>query len=109
FRFLDLVTVKGKSEPIEIWQVHDYDRVMPIPLYNVSKEELEKELQRYHEGIALYKKGLFEEALKIFEELDTKEDKTNLTIYAIYRERCLHYIEMPPQNFNGVFVHTSKG
>lgn len=109
FRFLDLVTVKGKSEPIEIWQIHDYDRIMPIPLYDVSKEELEKELQRYHEGIALYKKGLFEEALKIFEELDAKEDKTNQTIYAIYRERCLHYIEMPPQNFNGVFVHTSKG
>jgi len=38
FRFLDLVTVKGKKEPIEIWQVHDWDRDEKLPrLYNISK------------------------------------------------------------------------
>jgi adenylate cyclase len=109
FRFLDLVTVKGKSEPVEIYQVHDYDKVLEDPLYSVTKEELESELEYYHKGIKFYKESLFKEALEIFEELEAKENKQNHTIYAIYIERCKHYIKEPPKNFNGVFVHTSKG
>ncbi|MDD3443604.1 MAG: adenylate/guanylate cyclase domain-containing protein [Sulfurimonas denitrificans] len=109
FRFLDLVTVKGKSVPIEIWQIHDYDDALETPLYNVTKEELEEELKIYHHAIALYKDTKFSEALEIFETLDANENKTNKTIYSIYIERCHHYIEMPPINFNGVFEHTSKG
>ena len=109
FRFLDLVTVKGKSEPVEIYQVHDYDKLLEDPLYSVTKEELERELEYYHKGIKLYKESLFKEALEIFEELEAKDNKQNQTIYAIYIERCKHYIEQPPKNFNGVFIHTSKG
>jgi adenylate cyclase len=109
FRFLDLVTVKGKSEPIEIWQIHDYDKVLETSLYGVTKAELEEELKIYHNAIALYKDAKFSEALEIFKMLDAKENKTNKTIYEIYIDRCQHYIEMPPENFNGVFIHTSKG
>ncbi len=109
FRFLDLVTVKGKNEPVEIWQIHDYDRLMKHTLYPVSKEELEKELKRYHEAIELYKTGLFEEALAIFKEVESWENKTNRSIYKIYIDRCEHYIQNPPEAFNGVFVHTTKG
>ena len=109
FRFLDLVTVKGKSEPIEIWQIHDFDATMKEYLFDVSKEEIIDELARYHEGIDCYKKASFHEALKIFEELENREIKTNYAIYKLYIERCLHYIETPPHAFNGVFEHTSKG
>ncbi|MDD5156679.1 CHASE2 domain-containing protein [Sulfurimonas sp.] len=109
FRFLDLVTVKGKSEPIEIWQIHDYDKPLEGTLYGVTKEELEEELKIYHHAISLYKDTKFNEALEIFKTVDAKENKTNKMIYGIYIERCQHYLEIPPQNFNGVFVHTSKG
>ena len=109
FRFLDLVTVKGKSVPIEIWQIHDYDSDLETPLYSVTKEELKEELKIYHQAIALYKEAKFGEALEIFQALDANENKTNKAIYSIYIERCHHYIEMPPVNFNGVFEHTSKG
>jgi len=109
FRFLDLVTVKGKNEPVEIWQIHDYDRLMKHTLYPVSKEELDKELKRYHEAIELYKTGLFAEALAIFREVESWENKTNRSIYKIYIDRCEHYIQNPPESFNGVFVHTTKG
>ena len=34
---------------------------------------------------------------------------SNLKIYDIYIQRCKHYIEVPPKDFNGVFVHTTKG
>lgn len=109
FRFLDLVTVKGKSEPVEIWQIHDFDRRMKHTLYPVSKEELDQELKRYHEAIELYKTGLFAEALAIFREVESWENKTNRSIYKIYIDRCEHYIQNPPESFNGVFVHTTKG
>jgi adenylate cyclase len=53
FRFLDLVIVKGKSEPVEIWQVIDYDRDNTDTLYDVSREKLDKELEDYHKAIEL--------------------------------------------------------
>lgn len=109
FRFLDLVTVKGKSEPIEIWQIHDFDNELKDSLYEVSKAQIDKELRLYHLAIEHYKKASFEEALTIFKEIDSWENKTNQTIYHIYIERCLHYIAFPPTAFNGVFVHTTKG
>jgi len=110
FRFLDLVTVKGKKEPIEIWQIHDYNRDESLhKLYNVTKKRLFEELERYHNAISLYKEANFSQALAIFKELESWEDKTNKNIYAIYIQRCEHYIEEPPKNFNGVFIHTTKG
>ncbi len=109
FRFLDLVTVKGKSEPIEIWQIHDFNRDMPAYLFEGTKEALLDELERYHQAIALYKEASFEKALPLFQALEQLDTKTNHAVYALYIERCLHYIETPPIDFNGVFVHTSKG
>lgn len=109
FRFLDLVTVKGKKEPIEIWQIHDFSKVSEETLYAVSKEQLDKELALYHSAIEFYKKASFKEALRIFEDIDTWDNKTNKAIYKIYSERCLHYIAYPPHAFNGVFEHTTKG
>jgi adenylate cyclase len=109
-RFLDLVTVKGKSEPIEIWQIIDYEGGQDGHyLFKVSREELQAELNRYNEAIHLYKSANFHEALNIFKELNDNKKKTNKEIYGIYIERCEHYIENPPLNFNGVFKHTTKG
>ncbi|ARU50117.1 Adenylate cyclase 1 [Sulfurospirillum diekertiae] len=109
FRFLDLVTVKGKHEPIEVWQIHDFDTLQTEPLYATSYEELQEELRLHHEAIELYRKADFTEALKCFEALNRRENKTNEAIYPLYIERCLHYIAFPPSSFNGVFVHTTKG
>lgn len=110
YRFLDLVTVKGKSEPIEIWQIHDYDRdESEHKLYKVSRQRLNEELNLYHHAIELYKSAKFDEALKIFKDINDWDDKSNKNIYDIYIERCEHYIEEPPKDFNGVFKHTTKG
>ena len=110
YRSLDLVVVKGKSEPVQIWQVIDYDNMNnKETLFDVTREELNQELEKYHNALEIYKKGSFLEALKIFKEMDTNTQKTNDKIYKIYIERCEHYIEFPPENFNGVFIHTTKG
>jgi len=109
FRFLDLVTVKGKSEPLEIWQIHNFDTEEIEPLFYESREKLLEELELYHSAIKLYKEENFKDALKIFKEINGWENKSNLKVYDIYIERCEHYIQIPPKNFNGVFVHTTKG
>ena len=109
YRFVDLVTVKGKAEPIEIWQIHDFAKVEGETLFDLDRDELLKELDHYHQAIDLYKSERFEDALKFFKEINTWENKSNLKIYDIYIERCEHYIEQPPEDFNGVFVHTTKG
>jgi adenylate cyclase len=109
YRFLDLVTVKGKTVPIEIWQIHDFDREEKEPLFYESREKLLEELELYNKAIKLYKEAKFAEALEIFKEVNAWDKKANLKIYDIYIERCKHYIEVPPENFNGVFVHTTKG
>ncbi|WP_375724085.1 adenylate/guanylate cyclase domain-containing protein [Arcobacter sp. KX21116] len=100
FRFLDLVTVKGKIEPVEIWQVYGKGQAQ-----GAQKEELEK----HHEAIELYKNSQFKEALVIFEELENSEIKTNNNIYKIYIQRCTEFVKHPPENFIGVYEHTTKG
>lgn len=141
FRFLDLVTVKGQSIPVEIWQIIDYADLSKTqwetPLYltrsvsydadvagntviskhdneisgAVEKQRLLDELEYYDSGIEAYKEARFEDALKIFRDIqDNWPDKTNKNIYNMYIERCEHYIEEPPgDDFNGVFVHSTKG
>ncbi len=74
-----------------------------------DREELLVELNYYHEGIKHYKAGKFNDALKIFEEINGWEHKSNLKIYDIYIERCQEYIKYPPKDFNGVYVHSTKG
>ena len=110
FRFLDIVTVKGQTHPVQIWQVIDFDNDGEgEKLYDVTRERLDEELFTYHRALDLYQHGEFEESLEIFKEMDAWEDKTNKNIYKIYIERCEHYIEHPPKDFDGVFRWTTKG
>lgn len=99
FRFLDLVKVKGKNEPVEIWQVLGKGE---------AKESLKEELDLYHKAIEFYKNSDFLNALEIFESLENNENKTNKNIYKIYITRCKEFIKTPPKNFDGVYEHTTK-
>ncbi len=104
YRFLDHIIVKGKSKPIQIWQVYDYDHGENIStIYGVSKDELEEELALYHRAIFLYQDASFEDALSILEEINKKENKTNNNIYNIYISRCKEYIKNPPTNFDSIY------
>ncbi len=95
-RELDLVRVKGKNEPVSIYEVLD-DKA--------PSEEFKAENARYQEALSAYRASLFMEALSIFKEL---HDKTGVYLYNVYIERCEHYIENPPSEFDGVFTFTTK-
>ena len=100
FRFLDLVTVKGKNEAVEIWQVIAKGKV---------PKHINEELEKYHKAIELYKKSEFKEALEVFKILENDEKKTNMNIYNIYIKRCEEFIISPPENFDGIYEHHTKG
>ena len=99
-RNLDLVTVKGQTKPVEIFEVYSFGEL---------EGRLKEEIDLFNKAVELYRTSHFKEALEIFKEVNTWEDKRNLKIYDTYVQRCEHYIEEPPENFNGVFVHTTKG
>ncbi|MGJ0376379.1 CHASE2 domain-containing protein [Aliarcobacter cryaerophilus] len=99
FRFLDFVRVKGKNQPVEIWQVIGIGE---------AKDDLKNELENYHKAIDFYKESNFLDALELFRKLDNLENKTNKNIYKIYIKRCEEFIQTPPKDFDGVYEHTTK-
>jgi len=110
FRFLDKVRVKGKHEAVNIWQIHDYKKLTNDNyLFDISYNKVIEEISLYNKAIDLYQQELFKEALEIFEDIQSWEEKANKNIYNIYISRCEHYIKNPPEDFDGIFEHTTKG
>lgn len=106
FRFLDLVTIKGQSQPLQVWEVIDFDSSDDTnKLFDIPRQKLNEELFTYHRALDLYQNGNFQEALDIFEELEKFIEKSNNKIYKIYIDRCNYFIQNPPKNFDGVFKH----
>ncbi|MCF8075050.1 MAG: adenylate/guanylate cyclase domain-containing protein [Desulfotignum sp.] len=96
---LDMVRVKGKNDPVRIFTVYSSS--------NENRDHLEKEIQEYAEGLNLYRKRNFGDAENYFSSLAARHPDQKL--YPVYQERCVHFIDNPPdENWDGVFVHTSK-
>jgi adenylate cyclase len=94
-RRVDLIAVKGKAKPIEIFTVLG-SADMPVP----------PGLQPYDEGMTHYRAGRFTEAATAFQRacdlgLDDKLTQVFLT-------RCTQLASSPPTEWNGVFVMTTK-
>lgn len=98
-RKLDKVRVKGKTEPVEI-----YEALHSTHYFKTNDEDWKK----YQKAFDLYYDKNFTESLSLFRELHEKypEDKA-----------CLRYIEWnetyiatpPPADWDGIFTHTTKG
>jgi adenylate cyclase len=95
-RELDLVRVKGKHEPVAIFEVLDF---------GVPDEGQKKELDSYTNALSLYRSSRFGEALTEFRVLF---EKSGTFLYQVYIERCEHFIQNPPTDFDGVFTFTTK-
>jgi adenylate cyclase len=99
YRFIDLVTVEGKSETVEIWQVHQLGE---------ATGELQKELSLYHTAIIKYRRKEFKQALKILKIVKNMPNISNTKIYDIYIERCHKMISNSSEYFSKIFEHTEK-
>lgn len=93
FRYLDYVKLKGKDEPIELWQV----------LINIENDK-KVELDKYNKAIKLYKNQKLKEALELFDFLYINSSDNR--IYEIYKTRCEEFIKN--KNFNLVYKHLEK-
>ncbi|MGC1307035.1 MAG: GAF domain-containing protein [Phormidesmis sp.] len=99
-RELDLIRVKGKREPVKIYELVG-DRARPLP--PASKTFLDL----YAQGRAAYKSRSFHLAISLFDQAVELRPQDKATL--IQLERSQAYIQHPPAaNWDGVYTMTSK-
>ena len=98
FRELDLVRVKGKNEPVAIFE--------PLWPSDKAAEEEQRELNDYVKALAAYRQQEFAAAQQQFENLRERRDAL---LYNVYLDRIDRFRrEPPPGDWDGVFDHLSK-
>jgi adenylate cyclase len=98
-RFLDLVAVKGKREPVEVFEILDAERV---PGMHTGPA-----LAAYDEGVQLYReRDWLGAAAKFQEALRLSPDDGPAAVYLRRCEDLLH--DPPPVDWDGVYVMTRK-
>jgi len=98
-RDVDMVVVKGKTEPVGVYEVLDYhtDETYPNLMDNVNY---------FNEGVKEYRAGEWDKAIGRFKEAIQANESDKLA--QTYIERCEHLKAEPPDDWNGVWVMTSK-
>lgn len=86
-RELDLVRVKGKSQPVAIHEL----RPSPYP-----------EMERYRKALDAWQQGEFDQAAALF--LGLPDDP----VIQLYRNRCAELIASPPATWDGVYTAKEK-
>ncbi|NQS98786.1 MAG: CHASE2 domain-containing protein [candidate division Zixibacteria bacterium] len=99
-RELDLITVKGKTEPVLIYELlEEADTSIP--------ETKQKVKEHYSEGLKWYRERRWEMAIDCFKgalSADPEDYPSKL-----YIERCRHFRENPPpDDWDGVWIYTTK-
>ena len=99
FRQLDRVRVKGKDEPVTIFE--------PMGRLNRVSQEVKDEVARFHEVLSHYLARQWSPALAILTELQAQQPDCKL--FALYRERIEYFMANPPEPmWDGVFTHKTK-
>lgn len=103
YRKLDRIIVKGRSQPVEVYELWD----------GTIDEDLMKHCkQSYEAALKDYFKGDWESALKGFETSALHEparDYAPTTPSAVLAARCREFLEQgAPENWNGVYRMASK-
>ena len=98
-RELDSARVKGKQEPVIIYELLGYGT-----LY----EQIQALVNTFSEGLDAYKNRQWKQAIVAFQEvlrLSPDGDKPS----KMYIERCQEYLRNPPpEDWDGVFVMKTK-
>jgi adenylate cyclase len=98
-REVDHVIVKGKSEPVGVYEVLDYHTAETFP-------NLMDAVNHFRDGIAKYRRGDWKPAVDAFgEALRANPDDT---LSNTYIERCQVLADDPPVDWTGIWVMTSK-
>jgi adenylate cyclase len=99
YRELDRVRVKGKNEPVPIFE--------PIALDAELDAGVRNALGKWHRALELVRAQQWDEAEKSLRELQQADPDVGL--YALYLERIAHYREHPPgADWDGVTNFETK-
>ena len=98
-RNIDDVVVKGKTEPIGVYEVLDFhdDRTFP---------NLMDVVNHFNEGRKKYKNGDFNNAINSFKECIKGNENDQLS--KTYIDRCNQLLKENPKDWDGVWVMKSK-
>lgn len=100
FRFLDRVQVKGKKEPVSVFEIFDGDPEELLTLKLKTRTDFEKGLLYYHSQE-------FEEAKSYFQQVIAQDLQDKAA--QIYLKRTNHFIEYGvPPDWEGVEALTEK-
>lgn len=99
-RPVDRVVVKGKTEPVDIYEVLDYHDEMSFP-------NLMDVVGHFKEGVDRYRRQDWDNAIRSFEQVHKLNDTDHLA--DLYLDRCRQLKSSPPgDDWNGVWVLKSK-
>jgi adenylate cyclase len=99
YRSLDLVAVKGRDEPLAVYEV--------VGRAGALAPDLVRRLARYHEAVARYRERRWGEAAALLGALAAEAPEDGPI--ALYRRRCAALLaEPPPADWNGVYVARTK-
>jgi adenylate cyclase len=99
-RNVDMVVVKGKTQPVGVYEVLDYHTDETFP-------NLMDVVNYFNEGMKHYRGGSWDDAIDKFQEALSRNPNDKLS--QSYIERCEHLKAEPPgDEWNGTWVMTSK-
>ncbi|MGY8813722.1 MAG: CHASE2 domain-containing protein [Gammaproteobacteria bacterium] len=99
FLELDLVRVKGKEQPVAIYE--------PIALFDEISVEEENEIALFHKCLQHFRQQDWETAETILKQLI--QEYPERLLYTIYTDRIAAYrLDPPGEDWDGVFTHKTK-
>lgn len=99
-RQVDYVIVKGKTEPVGVYEVLDFHDESSYP-------NMIEALGNFNDGYRAWNDGKWEQAIKLFQSV--KKINPNDKAADLYLDRCEYMKKNPPKGeWNGVWVMTSK-
>ena len=99
-RQVDYVIVKGKTEPVGVYEVLDFHDEDSYP-------NLVEALGLFNDGYRTWNQGKWDQAIKLFNSV--KKINPNDKSAQLYIDRCNHMKKNPPKGtWDGVWVMTSK-
>lgn len=97
-RELDRVLVKGKTEPVTIYE--------PIANSQQATSQQLHELAHWTQALQAYRNRQWNQAQDLLDALQQQADRP---LYALYKQRIQHYLQQPPeQRWDGVHSLTEK-